>query len=640
MSFGDQQLLGVLNEISASSQRKERLRAVVAFDGFVDEIKRVIKHLDPQGMPVYYASKSEFLNSIQNDWHNKDLQLETVCRKIGGSGVLVSSALAEMGTDVEAWVAIGQEPDFDHLRQKAVLHDIGQPPLTWALEFDTGKVMMADRSSLDRLDWEVFKKRTDLEEFSRRIEESDVLILTGYAILQHGHALYQAICTEILPKLKRRPKVFLDLADISSKSRKQLEQLAKLLRQFGRIADTEVLLNRNECEALLSSEEQRLSTRYLAEQAQKYIAPCGVAVHTATESAVCIGGQTTVVLHPKLSHVTVRTGCGDHFCAGYCMGSAMNLPKTRCLQLGAAVAQCYMAQGSSSTRETLAAFLEQREQPMTPPYRMVAMDFDGTILNSAHRISEHTAQMLKRAEEAGVSLCVNTGRSFNDAMHLIQNCNCFDYIITSNGCDLRDLKKNVTIDCKTLSQETVEQVIALLKQYRVYFECFIQGQAVTEKNLIEILKADADVYADYLQGGGDCVQSVDNFKDYITQETLAVSKLYVMAGSPQQAAEIRSALQSVQGLSCTSSGAQNIEVIPPFVDKADAVEEMARYVGISLSEVISIGDGENDMEMIRRCGCGIAMENGLQELQACADYICPSVSNEGAADAIEYFLGL
>ena len=58
MSFGDQQLLGVLNEISASSQRKERLRAVVAFDGFVDEIKRVIKHLDPQGMPVYYASKS------------------------------------------------------------------------------------------------------------------------------------------------------------------------------------------------------------------------------------------------------------------------------------------------------------------------------------------------------------------------------------------------------------------------------------------------------------------------------------------------------------------------------------------------------------------------------------------------------
>lgn len=220
------------------------------------------------------------------------------------------------------------------------------------------------------------------------------------------------------------------------------------------------------------------------------------------------------------------------------------------------------------------------------------------------------------------------------------NCNCFDYIITSNGCDLRDLKKNVTIDCKTLSQETVEQVIALLKQYRVYFECFIQGQAVTEKNLIEILKADADVYADYLQGGGDCVQSVDNFKDYIPQETLAVSKLYVMAGSPQQAAEIRSALQSVQGLSCTSSGAQNIEVIPPFVDKADAVEEMARYVGISLSEVISIGDGENDMEMIRRCGCGIAMENGLQELQACADYICPSVSNEGAADAIEYFLGL
>ena len=158
--------------------------------------------------------------------------------------------------------------------------------------------------------------------------------------------------------------------------------------------------------------------------------------------------------------------------------------------------------------------------------------------------------------------------------------------------------------------------------------------------MIEILKADADVYADYLQGGGDCVQSVDNFKDYIPQETLAVSKLYVMAGSPQQAAEIRSALQSVQGLSCTSSGAQNIEVIPPFVDKADAVEEMARYVGISLSEVISIGDGENDMEMIRRCGCGIAMENGLQELQACADYICPSVSNEGAADAIEYFLGL
>ena len=76
------------------------------------------------------------------------------------------------------------------------------------------------------------------------------------------------------------------------------------------------------------------------------------------------------------------------------------------------------------------------------------------------------------------------------------------------------------------------------------------------------------------------------------------------------------------------------------VSYAYYVGEYTEQYTISLSEVISIGDGENDMEMIRRCGCGIAMENGLQELQACADYICPSVSNEGAADAIEYFLGL
>lgn len=100
MSFGDQQLLGVLNEISASSQRKERLRAVVAFDGFVDEIKRVIKHLDPQGMPVYYASKSEFLNSIQNDWHNKDETQESSIRSPTATAALTSISTAMNETTV------------------------------------------------------------------------------------------------------------------------------------------------------------------------------------------------------------------------------------------------------------------------------------------------------------------------------------------------------------------------------------------------------------------------------------------------------------------------------------------------------------------------------------------------------------
>ena len=110
---------------------------------------------------------------------------------------------------------------------------------------------------------------------------------------------------------------------------------------------------------------------------------------------------------------------------------------------------------------------------------------------------EEMVNLCCKAKRHGVCIAMDSQLLpiVGDNLAQISNCNCFDYIITSNGCDLRDLKKNVTIDCKTLSQETVEQVIALLKQYRVYFECFIQGQAVTEKNLMAV-RLEASIIAD------------------------------------------------------------------------------------------------------------------------------------------------
>ena len=634
MSYGDKTLISILQ--GAEVQEK---RVVIAFDGFVDEIKKVVRCTDGQNGITFYQNKQDLLAELGDESCNKDLELVTVYRKMGGTAAITANALAQAGVQVSAWVTAGTDEVFQPLADKGRLHSIGQPPLTWALEFETGKVMLSDHAPLDGLDWETLRRMDSFQELKESAAACDVLILTGYSMLRHGHELYEHMLYDIVRPLTVRPRVLIDLADISRKSKKELLALRQLLQAFGRVCDTTVLMNRNEGAALLRgiSGEEPLSVRQTAGRLWELLDPCGVTLHTAAESVSCAGGTTAQVFHARAEHTAVKTGCGDHFCAGYCLGLLLRLPGRERLQMSGAVARYYMEHGSSPSLEDLAHSLKDRISAQDGPYRMIAMDFDGTILDARHQIPDYTRQVLRLAKEAGYLICACTGRSYLDTIRLLGTEHRFDYAITSNGGDIHDLNQNTALVRHTISRYAADGVMDVLDRYELYYEAYIAGQPWTECRKVALLQRQQEVYADYLAGGGNLVQKTDSLRQELRKGDTAITKFYVMTDSEEVAGQVRLELQGIAGVSCTSSGPRNVEVLAQGVDKALALEFVAGKAGVSMDQVIALGDGENDTNMLLRCGCGIAMENAAQGLKRLVRYVCPPCLQEGAADAIKYF---
>lgn len=634
MSFGDSNLVSYLQKAEF-----QKSRVVIAFDGFVDEIKKVVRSADEQNRIVFYRNKQDLLAELEDETCNKDLELVTVCRKIGGTAAIAAAALAQAGVQVSAWITAGTNEVFSPLANKARLHSIGQPPLTWALEFETGKVMLSDHAPLDRLDWETLYHMDSFQELRDSVSICDVVILTGYSMLRHGHELYEHMLYEIVQPLAVRPQILIDLADISRKSKTELLVLQQLLQAFGRLCHTTVLVNRNEGIALLQGilGEKSRSTRQTAIRLCELLNPCRVVLHMSGESISCVDGTTTQVFHPRAQRPVVKTGCGDHFCAGYCLGLLQKLPERERLQMAAAIARYYIEHGSSPSLVDLINSLKDHTSAQDGPYRMIAMDFDGTILDAQHQIPRYTRHILGLAKKAGYLICACTGRSYIDTLRLLGSEHCFDYAITSNGGDILDLNHNMALVQYTIAHQAASRVMDVLDQYELYYEAYIAGQPWAEHRKVVLLQRKPDAYTDYLRGGGDLVRRTDSLRQKLQEVDTAITKFFVMTDSDEVTVRIRQELQEVEGVSCTSSSPLNVEVLAQGVDKAQGLKFIVGKEGINMDQVIAFGDGENDTNMLLRCGCGVAMENAAESLKQLVRYVCPPCLQEGAADAIKYF---
>ena len=633
MSFGDAAVLSYLKQNPLFHKR-----VTVAFDGFIDEIKRVVLK-GSQNKRDFYQTKRQFLDDLDGENCNKDLKLVTAHRKIGGSGAIAAYALAQLGLSVDAWLTVNDDEVFHPLANQVNLHSIGQPPLTWALEFETGKVMLADHAPLDSLNWAALESAGLIPALKDSVSQCETLILAGYAMLEHGHELYSRMLKEILLPLSVKPQILVDLADISQKSETDQKRLMDLLQEFGRSCDATVLLNRNESRALLGLDHScgYLSAFHMACRLGERLAPCKVLIHTAEESAFFAKGHAEQVFHPKALRSVIKTGCGDHFCAGYCTGQLLKMSPTESMRLAGALSRYYIENGASPTLDELCRDLENRLSAQDGPYRMIAMDFDGTILNADHQIPPHTKKILHQAKEEGILLCACTGRSFFDTLRLLGPNHDFDFAITSNGGNIHDLKRNLSLQASTICPDAAEKVMETLEKYPLYYEAYTEGRPWAEASRLELLKRDPNQYQDYLAGGGNLVRKVENLRKKLEEPGSAPTKFYIMADSHFDISALRLELESIPGITCTSSDRQNIEVLPFGVDKSKALHQVAKAARISVEQILALGDGENDTEMLQNCGCGVAMENAEPELKQAVPYICPPCSQEGAADAITYF---
>lgn len=260
--------------------------------------------------------------------------------------------------------------------------------------------------------------------------------------------------------------------------------------------------------------------------------------------------------------------------------------------------------------------------------KLVAIDMDGTALNSNHVLSQRTIAAVKAVYSKGIKVIFATGRMLNAVTKHLQEAGMDGLVVAHNGALLVDLKNNLVYKDDRVLGEIVNAVYAYAKDKEIILHYNLGDQVMVEKERPLSIK-----YANELGINLVHVNDLSN--------SLQLPTSILMLGKKD---ELDKALVHIRNLKL--DGMNNV-FIPWFDDywmlqflpygaaKGKAVMELANQLGMNSSQVMSFGDSYNDMEMIKESGIGIVMGNACESLKEVADYITLSNDEDGVAVILE-----
>jgi Cof subfamily protein (haloacid dehalogenase superfamily) len=266
----------------------------------------------------------------------------------------------------------------------------------------------------------------------------------------------------------------------------------------------------------------------------------------------------------------------------------------------------------------------------TERIRLIAFDLDGTVLNSQKEVSPRTREAISKAKAAGIYIVPATGRQFNDVHPLLKDL-ADPYVIANNGAQLFSVPGGSLVFSRSFERDTV---LSLLREIRNFdalifgaydavgffdnggkgFESGVTGRMIQSrwKNNYPLKDLETEI-----QSGGNFIKLVMLFENIAERERAYVT------------------LAPRKDLYVTFFAEDNIELMSAGINKGEALKAAAAKLSIPMTEVMAIGDSDNDREMIREAGIGVAMGNALDTVKAEADRITGFCDEDGAAEAIE-----
>ncbi len=261
--------------------------------------------------------------------------------------------------------------------------------------------------------------------------------------------------------------------------------------------------------------------------------------------------------------------------------------------------------------------------------KLLVLDIDGTLVNSRKEITDITLAALGKWRAAGHKIAIATGRPTAGVREVAARARMAQeggYILSYNGACITDASTGQVVRGKFLPAD----LPAALAAY---------AAAHSEVGLISYR--------------GDTVLSLKEPDEYIRLEAVTINKMgletlpdfsaidfpvhkCLLTAPPALAEGHLAALQSAFGSRAAIYRSEPffIEVMPEAVDKATSLEEFIPTLGITRDDVICVGDGYNDVSMIRWAGLGVAMANARQPVKDAADYITLSCDEDGVAALI------
>ncbi len=273
--------------------------------------------------------------------------------------------------------------------------------------------------------------------------------------------------------------------------------------------------------------------------------------------------------------------------------------------------------------------------------RLLAIDIDGTLVNSRDELTADTREAIIRAGRAGIHVVLATGRRYSRTLHLVEPLGIDVPLISASGALIKDPKDHCTLFQSAFDQHLLRQVLTLIDREGydplLCADSFAQGFDFYHARS-NAANQELQEYLDMNPNDGRI------WPNLATDPPPGVFLVFTM-GTKDQMLEMDKILHNALPGRLSSNVLRSpryrgflVEIAMAGVSKWSGVKHLAEIWGIDQSSICAVGDDVNDIPMIRAAGLGVAMGNALPEVKAAADLIAPTHDENGLVQVVQWLL--
>lgn len=285
-------------------------------------------------------------------------------------------------------------------------------------------------------------------------------------------------------------------------------------------------------------------------------------------------------------------------------------------------------------------------------YKLVAVDLDGTLLNSYGDVTEYTKKVINNVQNKGVEIMIASGRPIDSIKTIAEEINSTKYFIAGNGAIIYDIQNDKIIYEKYIPRSKVLEIAKVCEENNISYNIYTEESIITQDlkyNVLyyykENLKKDANKITTIIK--------VDNILEYVKkEENLKCLKITVCDENQTIFRSIIRRLRAIENIDVMDvshmsrkvfkHGTEDItieyfytEISSTQVNKWQAIKYLLPILEISPEEVIGIGDNINDKQMIENAGLGVCMGQSTPVIKEISDKITDSNIDDGVGKVLD-----
>lgn len=261
--------------------------------------------------------------------------------------------------------------------------------------------------------------------------------------------------------------------------------------------------------------------------------------------------------------------------------------------------------------------------------KLLLLDLDDTLLNSKGELSDKIIETIHSVRDKGIIVAIASGRMHVSLLPYVEKLNTHGPVISYNGALIKDSTTDKTISSNPIPLDMAKMVLKFAEENNVFAQYYdTENYFFNEHSLI------TNKYA-----SSTGVRGIGVGDKLHTKIVESPPKILLINKDNDTDELLEKAINKFgDRLEVTRSKPMYIEIMSYITNKGVALERMSEYFNIPLSQTMAIGDGQNDIQMIKKAGLGVAVATGSEFLKKEADIICDGPDDNGPANIIRKYL--